>query len=133
MIDVNLKGTLYATRAALPHLLASDAADIVNVASVAGLRGLPGEAVYCASKFGQVGFLRSLDHELREQGVRCTNVCPGGVATDFALGRGRPEEALEGMMSAQDVADTVLYVITRPRGHRMMTVSMRPMGEESAG
>jgi len=133
MIDVNLKGTIYATRAALPHLLESDAADIVNVASVAGLRGLPNETIYCASKFGQVGFLRALDHEVREQGVRCTNVCPGGVATDFALGRGRPEEVLEGMMSAEDVAETVLHVVTRPRGHRMLTVSMRPMGEDSTG
>ena len=99
MIDVNLKGTLYTVRAALPHLLESDAADIVTLASEAGRRGLPYEAVYCASKFGQVGFTRALDHELREQGVRCTNVCPGGVATEFALeeGRGRKPEALEGM------------------------------------
>ena len=92
MIDVNLKGTLYAVRAALPHLLKSDGADIVTLASEAGRRGLPYEAVYCASKFGQVGFTRALDHELREQGVRCTNVCPGGVATEFALDDGpRPE------------------------------------------
>ena len=89
MIDVNLKGTLYAVRAALPHLVESGAADIVTVASEAGRRGLPFEATYCASKFGQVGFTRALDHELREHGVRCTNVCPGGVATDFALDEGR--------------------------------------------
>ena len=90
MIDVNLKGTLYAVRAALPHMLGREG-DIVTLASEAGRRGLPLEAVYCASKFGQVGFTRALDHELREQGIRCTNVCPGGVATDFALddGRGR--------------------------------------------
>jgi NADP-dependent 3-hydroxy acid dehydrogenase YdfG len=133
MIDVNLKGTLYATRAALPHLLASDSADIVNLASVAGLRGFPGEAVYCASKFGQLGFGRALDHELREQGVRVTNLCPGGVATDFAVGRGRPEEATEGMMSAEDVAETVLFAVSRPRGHRILTLSYRPMSEPSAG
>jgi len=135
MVDVNLKGTLYAVRAALPHLLESEAADIVTVASVAGLRGLPLEAVYCASKFGQVGFMRALDHELREQGVRCTNVCPGGVATDFAMGRGRTEDMpeLEGMMSGEDVAETVLFVLTRPRGHRMLTVSYRPMSEPAAG
>jgi NAD(P)-dependent dehydrogenase (short-subunit alcohol dehydrogenase family) len=135
MIDVNLKGTLYAVRSALPHLLKSDAADIVTIASVAGLRGLPKEAVYCASKFGQVGFMRALDHELREQGVRCTNVCPGGVATDFAMGRGRtldmPE--LEGMMSGDDVAETVLFVLTRPRDVRMLTVSFRPIEEPAAG
>jgi NAD(P)-dependent dehydrogenase (short-subunit alcohol dehydrogenase family) len=135
MIDVNLKGTLYAVRSALPHLLKSDAADIVTIASVAGLRGLPKEAVYCASKFGQVGFMRALDHELREQGVRCTNVCPGGVATDFAMGRGRTVDMpeLEGMMSGDDVAETVLFVLTRPRDVRMLTVSFRPIEEPAAG
>jgi NADP-dependent 3-hydroxy acid dehydrogenase YdfG len=133
MVDVNLKGTLYAVRAALPHLLASGAGDVVAVASVAGLRGLPYESVYCASKFGQVGFLRALDHELRERGVRCTNVCPGGVATDFALepGRGRTEEALAGMMSAEDVAEAVVYVLTRPRTHRILELALRPQTEES--
>ena len=80
MIDVNVKGALYSIRAALPHLLRSDAADLVTIASEAGRRGLPYEATYCASKFAQVGLTRALDHELREKGVRCTNVCPGGVA-----------------------------------------------------
>jgi NADP-dependent 3-hydroxy acid dehydrogenase YdfG len=135
MVDVNLKGTLYAVRSALPHLLRSDAADIVTIASVAGLRGLPNEAVYCASKFGQVGFMRALDHELREYGVRCTNVCPGGVATDFAMGRGRTPEMpeLKGMMSADDVADSVFFVLSRPRHVRMLTVSFRPIDEAAAG
>jgi NAD(P)-dependent dehydrogenase (short-subunit alcohol dehydrogenase family) len=135
MIDVNLKGTLYAVRSALPHLLRSDAADIVTIASVAGLRGLPNEAVYCASKFGQVGFMRALDHELREYGVRCTNVCPGGVATDFAMGRGRTPDMpeLKGMMSGDDVAEAVLFVLTRPRDVRMLTVSFRPIDEPAAG
>lgn len=89
IVDVNVKGALYAVRAALPHLLNSDAGDIVTVASEAGRRGLPYEAAYCASKFAQVGLTAALDHELREHGIRCTNVCPGGVATDFAMGRGR--------------------------------------------
>ena len=135
MIDVNLKGTIYAIRAALPHLLRSDAADVVTLASEAGRRGLPGEAVYCASKFGQVGLIRSLDHELREHGIRCTNVCPGGVATDFALadGYGRPEDVLAGMMSADDVAEVVLFVLTRPRGHRILETAFRPIGEMAWG
>jgi 3-oxoacyl-[acyl-carrier protein] reductase len=135
MIDVNLKGTMYAVRSALPHLLESGEADIVTLASEAGRRGLPYEAVYCASKFGQVGFTRALDHELREQGVRCTNVCPGGVATDFALddGRGRTPEALPGMMSAEDVAEVVMFVLTRPRGHRILEAALRPMTETSWG
>jgi 3-oxoacyl-[acyl-carrier protein] reductase len=135
MIDVNVKGTLYAVRAALPHLLSSGEADIVTLASEAGRRGLPLEAVYCASKFAQVGFTRALDHELRERGVRCTNVCPGGVATDFALeeGRGRTRDVLAGMMSAEDVAEVVLFVLTRPRGHRILETALRPVTEASWG
>src|SRR5204862_5790158 len=135
MIDVNVKGTLYAVRAALPHLLESDGADIVTLASEAGRRGLPYEAVYCASKFAQVGFTRALDHELREHGIRCTNVCPGGVATNFALeeGRGRTRDVLAGMMSADDVAEVVLFVLTRPRNHRILETAFRPMTEASWG
>jgi NADP-dependent 3-hydroxy acid dehydrogenase YdfG len=135
MIDVNVKGTLYAVRAALPHLLESDAADIVTLASEAGRRGLPLEAVYCASKFAQVGFTRALDHELRKQGIRCSNVCPGGVATDFAMGRGRTPDmpALAGMMTPENVAEVVLFVITRPRNHRILETAFRPVAEPAWG
>ena len=134
MLDVNLKGTVYAIRAALPHMLGREG-DVVTLASEAGRRGLPYEAVYCASKFGQVGFTRALDHELREQGIRCTNVCPGGVATDFALeeGRGRSQDALPGMMSAEDVAEIVLFVLERPRHFRILETALRPMTEQSWG
>jgi len=136
MIDVNLKGVLYTARAALPHLIAADGGgDFISLASVAGVNAFPGEAVYNASKFGQVGFTRALDLELREHGVRCTSICPGGVATDFAIGTGRtagmPE--LEGMMSPGDVADVVMFALTRPRGMRLMTTTFRPMSEASWG
>ncbi len=133
MIDVNLKGTIYAIRAALPHLKQSDVGDIVTLSSEAGRRGFPNETVYCASKFGQVGFTRALDGELRELGIRCTNVCPGGVATDFALGRGRVPEDVDGMMTADDVADLVTFVVTRPRNLRILETALRPMKEASWG
>jgi NADP-dependent 3-hydroxy acid dehydrogenase YdfG len=135
MIEVNVKGALHAVRAALPELLRSDAADIVTIASEAGRRGLPYEVAYCASKFAQVGMTRALDHELRERGVRCTSVCPGGVATDFAMGHGRTPEMpqLAGMMSAQDVAEAVLWVVTRPRSHRILEMAFRPVTEASWG
>jgi NADP-dependent 3-hydroxy acid dehydrogenase YdfG len=135
MIDINLKGTLYAAAAVLPHLIDSGAGDFISLASVAGLRALPGESVYNASKFGQVGFTRSLDHELRERGVRATCICPGGVNTDFAIGTGRTEDdpELEGMMSADEVADVVMFAITRPRRLRILTASFRPMSEPSWG
>jgi NADP-dependent 3-hydroxy acid dehydrogenase YdfG len=134
MIDVNLKGTLYAIRAALPHMLGR-AGDVITLASEAGRRGLPNEAVYCASKFGQVGFTRALDHELREHGIRCTNICPGGVATDFALdeGRGRTPDALPGMMTAEDVAEVVVFALERPRHLRILETALRPMTEGSWG
>ena len=135
MVEVNVKGAIHSVRAALPHLLRSQAADIVTVASEAGRRGLPNEAVYCATKFAQVGLTAALDHELREHGIRCTNVCPGGVATDFAMGRGRTPDmpALAGMMRPEDVAEAVRWVLTRPRTHRILEVAFRPVTEPSWG
>jgi 3-oxoacyl-[acyl-carrier protein] reductase len=132
MVDVNLKGTLYTARFTLPHLIESKG-DFVSLASVAGLRAFPGEAVYNASKFGMLGFTRALDHELRELGVRVTNIAPGGIATDFAMGSGRTPDSVEGMMSAEEVADVVLFAVNQPRNLRMMTVSFRPMNEGSWG
>lgn len=135
MIDVNVKGAIHSVRAALPHLMRSKAADVVTIASEAGRRGLPLEAVYCASKFAQVGLTAALDHELREHDIRCTNVCPGGVATEFAMGRGRTPDMpqLAGMMRPEDVAEVVLFVLTRPRGHRILEVALRPVTEASWG
>ena len=121
IVDTNLKGTIYAVHAAVPHLLESGEGDIVTVASVAGLRGLPLESVYCASKFGQVGFTRALDHELREHGIRCTNVCPGSP------------DVLPTMMSAEEAAEVVLFALTRPRNHRLLDVTFRPTAEPSWG
>ena len=135
MIDVNLKGTLYTAAAALPHLIDAGEGDFVSVASVAGLRAFPGEAVYNASKFGQLGFTRALDHELRERGVRATCICPGGVNTEFAIGTGREEgdPELEGLLTADEVAEVVLFAVTRPKRMRILTASFRPMTEASWG
>jgi NADP-dependent 3-hydroxy acid dehydrogenase YdfG len=136
MIDVNLKGVLYTARAALPHLIAAEGGgDFISLASVAGVNAFPGEAVYNASKFGQVGFVRALDIELREHGVRCSNICPGGVTTEFALGTGRTEgdPELDAMMTADEVADVVMFALTRPRRLRLMTTTFRPMSEGSWG
>ena len=135
MLDSNARGTVYSVRAALPALLEDGGGDLVIVASVAGLRGLPNESVYCASKHAQVGFAESLDHELRPRGVRVTTVCPGGVATEFAMGRGRTPEMpeLAGMMTPEDVAEVVLFVLTRPRNHRILETAFRPVTESSWG
>ncbi len=135
MIDVNLKGVIYTAAETLEHLVASGAGDFVSLASVAGVNAFPGEAVYNASKFGQVGFTRALDIEFTEKGVRCSNVCPGGVGTDFAIGTGREEgdPELAEMMTGDEVADVVLFVLTRPRRLRIMTTTFRPVMEGSWG
>ena len=126
---------IYAVRAALPHMLGREG-DIVAVASVAGLRGLPLESV-CASKFGQVGFIRSLlDHELRERGIRATNVCLAAQRPTFALDEGRqplPSDVLAGMMTGEDVPEVVVFVLELPRRFRMLDLVFRPQGEASWG
>jgi NADP-dependent 3-hydroxy acid dehydrogenase YdfG len=133
ILDVNVKGLLYTVRAGLPYLLESDAAELVTVASVAGQRAPEGEATYAASKFAQVGFMRSIDHELWRRGVRCSLVCPGGIATEFAIGRGRSHDDLDrpDMMTAEEVADSIMYALTRPRRFRVLESSLLPMAEDS--
>jgi NADP-dependent 3-hydroxy acid dehydrogenase YdfG len=136
MIDVNIRGLFHTVRATLPHLRAGRAGDIITVASEAGRRGLPDEAMYVATKFAAVGFTRSLDHELRAHGIRACNICPGGVATNFGMGRGlrtpdMPE--LEQMLRPDDVAEMVLFALTRPRRYRMLEVAFRSVNEQSWG
>jgi NADP-dependent 3-hydroxy acid dehydrogenase YdfG len=135
MVDTNVKGFMYTIRAGLPHLLQSDSADLVGVTSIAGQRAPQGEAVYAASKHAQIGLLRSLDHELYGQGVRCSILAPGGVETRFAMGRGRtPQDPdLAGMLRAEEVADAVIYAVTRPRTARIFEASILPMSDDSMG
>ncbi len=135
IVDINVKGLLYCVRAALPHLLESDRGELLTVASIAGQHGPKGEAVYSASKFAQVGFMRSIDHELWDRGVRCSTICPGGVATDFAMGRGRTLDMphLAAMMSPEEVAEAVLFALARPRTQRVLEAAILPMGEASMG
>lgn len=135
MIDLNVKGLIYTAQAAIPHL-ARSRGDFVTLASEAGRRGLPDEAVYVASKFAQVGFTRSLDHELRGLGIRCSNICPGGVATNFGMGRGlrTPDmPQLDLMMRPEDVAEVVLFTLTRPKSFRILETAFRSMHEGSWG
>ena len=131
MLDSNVRGTVYSVRAALPALLEDGGGDLVVVASVAGLRGLPNEAVYCASKHAQVGFAEALDHELRPRGVRVTTMCPGGVATEFAFGAGREPgmAGLEEMMSSDQVAEAIVFTLRQDPELRTLRLVVRPMSE----
>lgn len=131
MMDTNVAGTVWPIRAAVPGFLQAGEGDIVIVASVAGLRGAGDEAVYAATKFAQVGLAGALDRELREKGIRVTTLCPGGVATEFAMGAGRTPDmpGLDDMMRPQDIAAAVVTVLKQPRSMRTLVWSMRSIKE----
>jgi NADP-dependent 3-hydroxy acid dehydrogenase YdfG len=135
MMDTNMRSTFLFTRHTVPVLLERGAGTIINISSMAGVMGFAGEAVYCATKFAQVGFTQALDRELRPHGIKVGVVCPGGVKTEFAIGTGRTEEgvAASGMLDAEEVAAAVLLMATRPAGARITEIRMRPMVEPLAG
>ncbi len=132
MLDTNVAGTVWAVRAALPHLRDSQAADIVIVSSVAGLRAQGNEAVYGATKHAQIGLAGALDRELHHEGIRVSAICPGGTATAFAMGRGREpgDPVLDRMMRPEDVAEAIRAVLTQPRRMRTLIHSMRGVHED---
>ena len=135
MMNTNMRSTFLFTRHVVPVFLDRGAGTIVNIASMAGVMGFPGEAVYCATKFAQVGFTQALDRELRPQGIKVGVVCPGGVKTERAIGTGRTEEgvAASEMLDAEDVAAAAVFIATQPAGSRVMEIRMRPMVEPLAG
>ena len=101
------------------------------ISSMAGVYGFPGEAVYCATKFAQVGFAQGLDKELRPHGIKVGTICPGGVKTEFAIGKGRTDASVREsqMLEADAVAAAVLFACTQPAGSRIIQVQMRTMAE----
>jgi NADP-dependent 3-hydroxy acid dehydrogenase YdfG len=142
MVDLNVKGLLYCAHAALPHLLAAAedgprrVADMVNVSSVAGRVARTGRGVYNLTKFGVGAFSESLRQEVTRRHVRVSLVEPGMTATELA-GHNRPVvlEAMRGAMElepmrAEDVADAVTWIVTRPRHVAVNEVLIRPTEQE---
>lgn len=132
MMDTNVAGTVWPIRAAVPGFVEAGEGDIVIVASVAGLRGAGDEAVYAATKFAQIGLAGGLDRELRSTGIRVSTLCPGGTATEFAMGAGRTPDmpGLADMMRPEDVAAAVVTVLQQPRSMRTLIWSMRSSQED---
>jgi 3-oxoacyl-[acyl-carrier protein] reductase len=131
MMDTNIAGTVWPIRAAVPHFLETGTGDIVIVASVAGLRGAGDEAVYAATKFAQVGLAGGLDRELRAKNIRVSTICPGGTATEFAMGAGRTPDmpGLADMLRPEDVAAAIVTVLRQPKSMRTLVWSMRSIKE----
>ena len=132
MMDVNVRSTFLFTRHVVPVMLEQRSGLILMISSMAGVYGFAGQAVYCASKFAQVGFAQSLDKELRPHGIKVGTICPGGVKTEFALGKGRTEQSVANsqMLEADDVAQAILFACTQPAGSRLIEIRMRTMAEQ---
>lgn len=131
MMDTNVRSTFLFSRYAVPHMIAQQSGTILMISSMAGVYGFGGEAVYCMTKFAQVGFAQALDKELRPHGIKVGAICPGGVKTEFALGKGRtPEGVAESdMLEPEDVAGAILLACTQSPGSRIIEVRMRTMAE----
>jgi len=131
MMDANVRSTFLFSRHVVPVMIEQREGLILMISSMAGVYGFAGEAVYCATKFAQVGFAQGLDKELRPHGIKVGTICPGGVKTEFALGKGRTEAGVQDsdMLEADDVAAAVLFACSQPKGSRIIQVQMRTMAE----
>ena len=134
MMDTNVRSTFLFTRHTVPVMLKQKEGTVLMISSMAGIYGFGGEAVYCATKFAQVGFAQALDKELRTQGIKVGVICPGGVKTEFALGRGRTEEGVgqSNMLDPEDVARAVLLACIQSPRSRIIEIQMRTMAEPLA-
>jgi len=134
LMDTNVRSTFLFTRHVVPVMLARKSGTILMISSMAGVYGFGGESVYCMTKFAQIGFAQALDRELRGSGIKVGAICPGGVKTEFALGKVRTESsvAASDMLEPEDVASVVLMACTQSPGSRIIEVQMRTMGESIA-
>jgi NADP-dependent 3-hydroxy acid dehydrogenase YdfG len=141
MVELNVLGLLYCAHAALPHLISAaeggprQVADIVNISSVAGRAARTGNGVYALTKFGVGAFSESLRQEITKRYVRVSLVEPGATATELAS-HNRPEvlEAIRSQfgqrMEAEDIADAITYIVTRPRHVAINEMLIRPTEQE---
>jgi len=143
MVNLNVLGLLYCTHAALPHLLAAaegdprSVADVVNVSSTAGRVARLNSGVYNATKFGVVAFSESLRQEVTARHVRVSIIEPGATATELASHNRLVvlEEMAKNfggieLMASEDIADAIVYVVTRPRHVAVNEMLIRPTEQE---
>jgi 3-oxoacyl-[acyl-carrier protein] reductase len=126
ILETNLRGIFYTTRAALQSMMERRTGYVVNIASIAGKVGSPKRAVYCASKFGVVGFSQSVAEEVREYGIRVSVVCPGSTDTAFSSDPRREGKTRSKMLLPGDVASVVGMLLTQEANSFISEVIMRP-------
>ncbi len=138
MLQTNVLGLLRMTRAALPLLAREAGASIINLGSLAGRTAYEGGSAYCAAKAGELQITRTLRLELLGTGIRVSTVDPGLAETEFSLVRfkgdaARARKVYEGMvpLQAQDVADTLVWVASRPAHVNIDEILIKPVDQAS--
>ncbi len=138
MIDTNIKGLLYVTRAVLPAMVERKTGIIINIASIAGLEGYPGGNVYCAVKSAVRMLSKSLRMDLVKTGVRVSTIDPGMVKTEFSKVRFhgdsvRADKVYEKItpLSPEDVADAIYFCATRPKHVDIEELVIMPTAQAS--
>jgi len=139
MIDTNVKGLLYTTRALIPGMVERGRGHVVNLGSVAGHEVYPGGVVYCATKHAVDAITRGLRMDLLGTGVRVSTVDPGMVETEFSVNRFRGDEerarrvyANMTPLTPDDIADAVVWCATRPPHVNIDEIILKPTDQASA-
>jgi 3-oxoacyl-[acyl-carrier protein] reductase len=125
LIETNLRGIFFTCRYVLPSMIERKRGHIINIASIAGKVGSATRAVYCASKFGVVGFTESLAEEVRQHGIRVSVICPGSTDTGFSS-RETAGKVRERMLRPEDVAHAVRMIVTQEPNSFISEIIMRP-------
>ncbi len=138
MIDTNVKGLLYVSRAVLPMMIRQNDGIVVNISSIAGREVYPAGNVYCASKHAARAISQSMQLDLNGTGVRVCNIDPGLVETEFSLVRfrgdaERAEKVYQGYtpLHGNDVAEAMLFCITRPKHVSIHDMLIMPTDQAS--
>lgn len=139
MIDINVKGLLYVTRHIVPGMISRKKGHIVNIGSIAGKEVYPKGNVYCASKFAVDAINQGLRMDINGTGVRVSAVNPGLVETEFSMVRfkgdtDRAAQVYQRMeaLQAEDIADTIHYIISRPPHVNIADLTVLPTAQASA-
>ncbi|MBM7649118.1 3-oxoacyl-[acyl-carrier protein] reductase [Bacillus ectoiniformans] len=114
IIDVNLMGAYYVTRAVLPQLIEKNGGDIINISSTAGQKGAPVTSAYSASKFGLLGLTESLALEVRKHNIRVSALTPSTVATELAFNENLTDGNPDKVMQPEDLAE---YIVAQLKLH----------------
>lgn len=139
MIDTNIKGLLYVSKALIPFLKANQSGHIFNLGSIAGKEVYPGGNVYCATKHAVDALSRSMRIDLVSYNIKVTNIAPGAADTEFSLVRFKGNQQTADAtyhgfdpLVAEDIAETIYFVATRPKHVTINDLVIMPTAQASA-